>query len=132
MEELIRLAFEIRARAYAPYSGYRVGAAVEGADGRVFTGVNVENMSYGATICAERSAIVKMVAEGSQRIRRIAVATKDGGAPCGICLQTMLEFCDHPSEVEIVAVNEALEPHYFQLSQLIPHGFHSSEVRRTE
>jgi cytidine deaminase len=129
---LAQLAAEQRKFAYAPYSGYHVGAALEDAEGQIFTGVNVENVSYGASICAERTAIVKMVAAGGRQIRTLAVATKDGGTPCGICLQTILEFAADPSQVEILAVNERLEAKTYRLSDLIPHGFGSSEVHRTE
>jgi cytidine deaminase len=132
MPTLAEIAQSARADAYAPYSGYHVGAALEDIDGRIFTGVNVENVSYGACICAERTAIVKMVSEGGRQIKRIAVATKDGGTPCGICLQTLLEFTPDPSTMEIVAVNDRFEEQSFTLAQLMPVGFQSAEVLRTE
>jgi cytidine deaminase len=129
---LTQAAIEVRSVAYAPYSGYRVGAALEDSEGRVFTGVNVENVSYGASVCAERTAILKMVSEGGRQIRRMAIATKDGGTPCGICLQTILEFSENPAQVEILTVNERLEQCTYRLSELMPHGFASLEVPRTE
>lgn len=129
--EIEQEALAARERAYAPYSGYAVGAALEDERGRVFSGCNVENVSYPASICAERTAIVKMVSEGGRSIRRIAVATKDGGTPCGICLQTILEFALDPEALEVVAVNEAGESNVFTLAQLMPHGFRSAEVPRT-
>ena len=130
--DLIQSAQEVRNNAYAPYSGYPVGAALEDAQGRIFTGVNVENISFGATICAERCAIAKMVSVGSRKIVRIAIATIDGGIPCGICLQTILEFASDPTTLEVITVDDSHHQRAFQLSELIPFGFHSSEVHRTE
>ena len=92
--ELIKAACEARANAYAPYSHYTVGAALLTEDGRLFTGVNVENASYGLTICAERTAVYKMVSEGARRIVAVAVCTENGGSPCGACRQVLSEFAD--------------------------------------
>jgi cytidine deaminase len=89
---LITAACEARRLAYAPYSRYAVGAAILAEDGRVFTGVNVENASYGLTICAERTAVAKMVSEGGRRILAVAVCTENGGSPCGACRQVLAEF----------------------------------------
>jgi cytidine deaminase len=91
-DELIRLACEARERAYAPYSNYRVGAAILLADGRFYTGVNVENASYGLSICAERTAVFKMVSEGRGEIVAVAVSTANAGSPCGACRQVLAEF----------------------------------------
>ena len=132
MSNLLPLAFEARDRAYAPYSGYRVGAAVEAEDGTIFIGCNVENVSYGATVCAERVALFTMIASGRQRLRRVAVATRDGGTPCGICLQTLSEFVVDPSDVEVVVGGEDGGVRAFTLAELLPHGFRSAEVNRTE
>lgn len=132
MSNLLPLAFEVRDRAYAPYSGYRVGAAVEAADGEIFIGCNVENVSYGATVCAERVALFAMIASGRQRLRRVAVATRDGGTPCGICLQTLSEFTTDPNEVEVIVGGEDGGVRSFTLGQLLPFGFRSAEVNRTE
>ena len=92
--ELVTLAREAEAHAYAPYSQYRVGAAVRGASGRVYTGCNVENASYGATICAERVAIGKLVSSGETALTEVAVWTAAGepALPCGICRQVLAEF----------------------------------------
>jgi cytidine deaminase len=89
---LIAAACEARQRAYVPYSHYAVGAALLLADGRIITGVNVENSSYGLTICAERTAVFKMVSEGVQRFTAVAICTENGGSPCGACRQVMTEF----------------------------------------
>lgn len=119
-----------RERAYAPYSGYQVGAAVEDENGRIHAGCNVENLSYGATICAERGAISRMVAEGGRKIRRVAVATADGGAPCGICLQSILEFAEDPEKVEIELFAQDKPSGHYSLAQLMPHAFVSNTVKR--
>ena len=91
-EELVERAREVRARAYAPYSHYCVGAALLGASGEIYTGCNVENAVYPLTICAERSAVVKAVSEGERAFMALAVVTENGGAPCGACRQTLREF----------------------------------------
>jgi cytidine deaminase len=89
---LIRRAIEARERAYAPYSGYAVGAALLGKSGRVYTGCNVENAVYPLGICAERVAVFKAVSEGELEFVAIAVATDNGGSPCGSCRQVLREF----------------------------------------
>lgn len=91
-DELIAVACQVRERAYAPYSHYRVGAAVLTSDGRLFSGVNVENASYGLSNCAERTAVFKAVSEGMQQIVAVAVCTENGGSPCGACRQVLSEF----------------------------------------
>ena len=90
-ENLIRMAKEARELAYAPYSRYRVGAAVLTADGQVYTGSNVENAAYPSSLCAERVAIFKAVSEGHRKLDAVAVVTKNGGSPCGGCRQVMGE-----------------------------------------
>jgi len=89
---LIKIANEARRQAYAPYSNYRVGAALRTTDGRVFTGVNVENAAYPTSICAERVAVFKAISEGAHRFEAIAVVTDNGGSPCGACRQVLAEF----------------------------------------
>lgn len=91
-EQLIQQAIEVSSKAYVPYSHYHVGAALLAADGQVFTGCNVENAAYPACICAERTALVKAVSEGQQRFTHLAVATRNGGSPCGLCRQMLYEF----------------------------------------
>jgi len=131
VDELIRLARKARENAYAPYSNYRVGAAIEGEDGRLWSGANFENVSFGATICAERAAVAQMIVAGGREIKRMAVATHDGGTPCGICLQVLREFAPDPQRLEIVVAAEDGGNQIFTLSQLLPFGFGSSEVSRT-
>ncbi len=90
--ELGRCAAEARQRAYAPYSGYAVGAALRTPSGQIYTGVNVENAAYPDSLCAERVAIVKAVSEGDCEFVMMAVSTSNGGTPCGSCRQVMAEF----------------------------------------
>ncbi len=122
---LIGTAGVARRHAYAPYSGYEVGAAVRDEQGRVFAGCNVENASYGLCICAERVAIAKMISEGGRKVEQIAVATRDGAMPCGMCLQTLLEFADDPSEVHVYVSDDHGDAHEYTLRDLRPHGFES-------
>jgi len=103
-EELIQAAVQAREMAYAPYSQYKVGAALLGKSGRIYTGCNVENASYGASICAERTAALKAVSEGEREFESLAVAV-DGEAPstpCGICRQFLAEF---GTELRLILVN---------------------------
>ena len=119
-ESLIKAACEARARAYAPYSHYKVGAAILTEDGRLFTGVNVENVSYGLTICAERTAVFKMVSEGARRIVAVAICTENGGSPCGACRQVLSEFaddipvwlCDSQGKVRQTTLHTLLPDHF--------------------
>jgi cytidine deaminase len=90
--DLIARAIEARERAYAPYSRFKVGAALLTTSGRVYTGCNIENVAYGPTVCAERTAIFKAVSEGERQFEVIAVATRTGITPCGVCRQVMREF----------------------------------------
>ncbi|MBN2048300.1 MAG: cytidine deaminase [Anaerolineaceae bacterium] len=91
-EKLIKAAVEARKAAYAPYSHYQVGAALLTKSGEIITGCNIENAAYTPTVCAERVAIFKAVSEGKKEFQAIAVVTKNGGTPCGVCRQVMSEF----------------------------------------
>lgn len=91
-DELVERARQARQHAYAPYSHYAVGAALLGASGKVYTGVNVENAAYPTSMCAERTAIFKAVSEGERSFRAIAIVTDNGGSPCGSCRQVLSEF----------------------------------------
>ncbi|MCU0680986.1 MAG: cytidine deaminase [Polyangiaceae bacterium] len=110
--ELERAAIEVRARAYAPYSRYLVGAALLGEDGRVYVGCNVENASYGLTVCAERSACVGMVAAGCRRVAAVVVITAGAapGSPCGMCRQTLSEFGGDEVPLRMLALDAAGAP----------------------
>ena len=121
-EELLAAARAARRHAYAPYSGYAVGAAVYCEDGRIYTGANVENASYGLTVCAERVAIFRAVSEGARRIRALAVVTPDGGTPCGACRQVLAEFAEEDLIVWC-ASEEVADVQEYCFSELLPHAF---------
>jgi cytidine deaminase len=102
MDDLFALARRAAERAYAPYSKFRVGAALLGADGRIFTGCNVENRSFGLTVCAERNAVFQGVSQGCRKFLALAIAAPDSGGavgPCGACRQVLSEFMDPRSPV---------------------------------
>ena len=92
LQVLIEVADETRQMAHTPYSGYRVGAALVGVSGLVYSGCNVENASFGLSICAERAAVAKAVSEGEDEFQAIVVVTEDGASPCGACRQVLAEF----------------------------------------
>lgn len=125
-DELIRQAIAVRERAYAPYSKFLVGAAVLTASGQTFLGCNVENASYGLTICAERSAVLAAVAAGERQFECLAIATQGGATPCGACRQVLLEFnpelpilivdADQPQNVVEANLRDLL-PGAFRLGQ---------------
>jgi cytidine deaminase len=121
-EQLVKLAMEMRERAYAPYSGFSVGAALLCEDGSVYRGCNVENSSYGATICAERAAAVSAVADGNLRFVKIAVAgTGDEYCvPCGICRQFLREFS---SGLVFLCANSVGEFREYGFEDLLPNAF---------
>ena len=121
-QQLIAASIESRLRAYAPYSSYQVGAAILAADGRVFTGCNVENASYGMTLCAERVAVASAVAAGSREFSALAVATAGGGTPCGACRQVLVEFCED-LPVLLVDVSREQAVAETMLRQLLPDRF---------
>ena len=117
---LIQAAQAIRQRAYAPYSHYAVGAALLASDGQIYTGVNVENASYGLTNCAERTAVFKMVTAGVRQILAVAVATDNAGSPCGACRQVLAEFA---GDVPVYLVDAAGNGRNTTLYTLLPDHF---------
>jgi cytidine deaminase len=119
-EELIDLAKQARKKAYAPYSHYKVGAALLGRSGKIYTGCNVENASYGHTVCAERTAVVKAVSEGEREFEAVAVVTKNGGSPCGACRQVLSEFSP---ELIIYIADKNGEYRTTTLKKLLPDSF---------
>lgn len=128
-EELERRAIAARLRAHAPYSSYLVGAALLTRDGAVFEGCNVENASYGLTLCAERSAIAQMVTAGARDPVAIVVATRgpSAGSPCGMCRQVLAEFAlDLP--VRLIAVDPGGPPVETTLAELLPRAFRGAEL----
>ena len=126
--ELVLAALKAREAAYAPYSGYAVGAALLTNAGKIYTGCNVENASFGATNCAERTAFFKAVSEGERTFVAIAIAggkageaVSDYAYPCGICRQVMQEFCEADFQILVVTVNGEFKEH--TLAEMLPYGF---------
>ena len=120
-KELFRMAVKASENAYAPFSNFHVGAALLTEDGKVFTGVNIENSSYGATICAERTAMVKAISEGARNFESIAIAGNGGTSwPCGICRQFMYEFCP---DIRVISGENEVELQVYTLKELLPEGF---------
>ena len=121
-DKLINIAKEALKNAYAPFSKFQVGAALLTKSGEVYTGVNVENSSYGATICAERTAFVKAISEGVREFKAIAVVSSEGSAwPCGICRQFMQEFCD--ADFEIISLDDEGNIKVYTMAEMLPEGF---------
>ena len=125
MDHLIQAAIDVRGRAHAPFSGFKVGAAIEDEDGRVFTGCNVENATYGLTVCAERVAVFKAVSEGAAKLKRIAVVadTDAPTPPCGACRQILWEFC---GDAELTMANLTGKQETITIQQIFPRPFDAS------
>lgn len=127
--DLVEAAKRVRERAYVPYSRYAVGAAVLGKSGRIFAGCNVENASFGLTICAERAAIFKAVSEGEKEFQGLAVVTSNGGSPCGACRQVFFEFA--PSDASVVIANsEGQIMRVYTIGELLVDGFGPAHLPR--
>lgn len=127
-QELVQKAKEAMAYAYVPYSHFRVGAALLAKDGTVFQGCNIENASYGATNCAERTAIFKAVSEGYREFEAIAIVSGSGDytPPCGICRQVLLEFLP---EGRVILENEKEGCKVFSVQELLPCGFRGEDIK---
>ena len=132
-KQLISKAFEMKLKAYCPYSKYQVGAAVLSESGKIYGGHNIENSSYGATNCAERTAIFKAVSEGERKLIAIAICggkegekptgkETDSAFPCGICRQVMREFCS-PKDFKIYVCATEDKYNIYSLEKLLPHSF---------
>ncbi|MGL5021031.1 MAG: cytidine deaminase [Mycoplasmatales bacterium] len=128
--KLLELANEVMENSYSPYSLFPVGAAIEMKDGKIIRGVNVENASFGATICAERSAITAAISLGykAQDFKKIAITSKMNviTPPCAVCRQVMVEFFN--SDVEIIMGNEKLKMQVTNINELVPFRFTESEL----
>ena len=134
-EDLCGKALEMRLRAYTPYSHFRVGAALLGKDGRIYTGCNIENAAYTPSNCAERTAFFKAVSEGCREFSAIAIAGGDAEAealdycaPCGVCRQVMREFCE--GSFEIILAKSREEYRVYTLEELLPMGFGPENLNR--
>ena len=132
-QQLMRTAIEYRKRSYSPYSGYQVGAALLAADGEIFGGCNIESASFSPTNCAERTALFKAVSEGKQDFTAIAIV---GGkvkgelefcSPCGVCRQTLVEFCDPKSFVVYLGTSD-MDYKGYLLEELLPYSFTPKNV----
>ena len=133
-QDLVQAALEARGVAYTPYSHYTVGAALLTAEGEVYQGGNIENASYGATNCAERTAIFKAVSEGRRKFRAIAIAggmegrePVDYAYPCGICRQVMQEFAG--ADFRIIVARSVTDYKVYRLEELFPYGFGGESIR---
>ena len=124
-DPLLDAALAARENAHAPYSRFRVGAALEDSSGRIHTGCNVENATYGLTLCAERVAVFKAISEGARQFRRIAVAadTETLTPPCGACRQILWEFC---GDIEVILINLRGKSETLRLKELFPRAFDAS------
>ena len=128
-EQLAAAAVDARSRAYAQYSGFSVGAALQLASGRIITGANVENASFGLAMCAERVAVHAAVADGEKEFTAIAIASSGGVAPCGACRQVLAEFSDH-LPIYLVDSDAPQSIHETSLDALLPQRFDGRGLRR--
>lgn len=128
---LAKEAVAAKERAYAPYSGFRVGAALLGKSGKIYRGCNIENAAYSPTNCAERTAFFKAVSEGETEFEAIAVTgdADDYVYPCGVCRQVMAEFCS-PEAFKIILVKNEDERKAFRLADLLPGGFTAEDLSK--
>jgi cytidine deaminase len=128
MDPLVQAALDAREHAHAPFSHFKVGAALEDDSGRIHTGCNVENATYGLTVCAERVALLKAISEGIRKFRRIAVAadTETLTPPCGACRQVLWEFC---GDIEIMLANISGKTESYQLRDIFPRPFDASFLK---
>lgn len=122
-QKLVDLAYEAREKSYSPYSNFKVGAAILTDDGHVYTGCNVENSSYGATICAERTAALKAVSEGHRTFKAIAIVSSSNQYtyPCGICRQFLSEFMKDNGEIILHDMSKGRKK--YRLGELLPEMF---------
>jgi len=125
-EDLVALALEARKKAYAPYSHFPVGAALLAESGQVYAGCNVENASYGLSICAERVALFKAAAAGERRFKAIAVVTETMATPCGSCRQVLAEFGG--DELQVIVADPEGQMEIYTLGELLPASFTSKHL----
>ena len=126
-DSLVQAALRARENAHAPFSNFKVGAALEDEQARVFTGCNVENATYGLTVCAERVAVFKAISEGARKFRRIVVAADTNvlTPPCGACRQILWEFC---GDIEVTLVNLEGKTESIRMKELFPRPFDASFI----
>lgn len=127
VKELIKEAMIVKERAYTPYSNFKVGAALLGNSGKIYTGCNVESASYSPTICAERTAISKAVSEGETKYEAIAVVGSSNYTfPCGVCRQVIREF---GKDIKVIVANDEEDYKIFTLEELLPHSFGPDDLK---
>lgn len=128
-KELVKKAIEAREFSYSPYSHFRVGAALLTKSGKIYTGCNIENAAYSPTNCAERTAVFKAVSEGEREFVAVAVAGdgEDYLAPCGVCRQVLVEFCE-PEEFWVLMVGEGEKYRKMRLGELVPEAFSKKDL----
>jgi cytidine deaminase len=128
MDPLVAAAIEARQHAHAPFSKFLVGAALEDSDGRVWTGCNIENATYGLTVCAERVAVFKAMSEGARKFTRMVIAAETASPtpPCGACRQILWEFC---GDIEVILANPRGVTETLHLKDLFPRPFDVSFIR---
>lgn len=128
IEEMIEQAIEQLKFSYTPYSDFKVGAALLGKNGKIYTGCNIENAAYSPTNCAERTAFFKAVSEGEREFQAICIVGGKSGkiteytAPCGVCRQVMMEFCD-PEDFQVILAIDKAQYQIYTLKDLLPQGF---------
>lgn len=128
-KELIEKAISAKSLAYTPYSKFNVGACVLAESGKTYTGANIENSTFGATICAERNAIMSAVLNGEKQLTKIAIcsSSNDYTFPCGICRQTMTEFAD--DNFEIIVAKTPDDYKIYKLGELLPYSFRGNDIK---
>lgn len=128
-KELIEKAISAKSLAYTPYSKFNVGACVLAESGKTYTGANIENSTFGATICAERNAIMSAVLNGEKQLTKIAICSSSNGYtfPCGICRQTMAEFAD--DNFEIIVAKTPDDYKIYKLGELLPYSFRGNDIK---
>ena len=123
LTDLVEAAAQVREQAYAKFSDYKVGAALLAEDGTIFSGCNVENSSFGLTICAERSAVTAAVSAGRQNFQALALVSSQHGAPCGACRQVLAEFCGDDFPIHVAAAEDLEDIKTSTLGDLLPDAF---------
>ncbi len=129
MEPIFKAAFKARENAYAPYSNYMVGAAVETEDGEIIAGCNVESSSYGLTVCAERVALASAVSKGYRRFKRIAVSSKGDAGPCGACRQFIWDLCRN---IPILMISDDGSVEELMSGDLLPEAFDDRFLKKND
>lgn len=125
IDDLIKTAIEMRAKAIAPYSGYKVGSAVQTNTGKIIGGCNIENSSYSLTCCAERVALFRAIAEGFTRFKALSVSTKNTGMPCGACRQVIWDLCGN---IPIYICDDSGLVNTLDTKGLLPHPFDKTKL----